>query len=199
MTTFLLIRHASHDLLGRALAGRTRDIGLNAQGRQEALELAERLANAAVHALYASPRLRARETAEPLAVRLGLPTQAHDGIDEVDFGDWDGQSFHDLADAPGWATWVERRSTAEPPNGETIVSVQRRFLHAIAALGKAHDGRTVALVSHADPIRAALAGFLGMSLDDLERFEIAPASISVVAAGDGWAQVKRVNDTGALR
>jgi probable phosphoglycerate mutase len=61
-----------------------------------------------------------------------------------------------------------------------------------------HDGGTVALVSHGDVIKAALAHFLRMSLDALESFDIAPASVSVIQAGADWAQVKLVNDTGSL-
>src|SRR3712207_8973628 len=52
------------------------------------------------------------------------------------------------------------------------------------------SGQTVALVSHGDVIKAALAKVMHISLDHLEGFEIAPASISVIAAGAHWAQVK---------
>ena len=62
-------------------------------------------------------------------------------------------------------------------------------------VGNQHAAETVALVTHGDVIKATLAFFLGISLDGLERFDIAPASLSVLGLDEGWAQVKLVNGT----
>jgi probable phosphoglycerate mutase len=60
----------------------------------------------------------------------------------------------------------------------------------------AHPEGTVLVASHADVIRAVVAAILGVPLDNVERFEIAPASISVVDAAEGWTQLKLLNETG---
>src|SRR5689334_11013537 len=88
MTTFLLIRHAAHDLLGRTLAGRASDVHLNARGKMEAERLAERLADVPIRGLYTGPLERAQETAWPLASKLMLALRVHEGVDEINFGDW---------------------------------------------------------------------------------------------------------------
>jgi probable phosphoglycerate mutase len=195
-TTFLLIRHASHDLLGRVLTGRKVDVALNATGRDEASELGRRLSGVAIDALLVSPRERARATAEPIAASLDLvPRVLHD-IDEVDVGAWGGAAFPDLEHDAEWKTWCERRSTARPPNGESIQAVQNRIVRAMTDIAVTHPGKTVAMISHGDVIKAALSHYLGLSLDHLERFAIGPASVSVVVCGDGWSQVKLVNDSG---
>jgi probable phosphoglycerate mutase len=198
VTTFLLVRHATHDLVGKALAGRLPGVSINAVGVGEAAELATRLADARLSGIYSSPQPRARETARPLAARLGLGVEIEEGFDEIDFGQWTGRAFTALADDATWPVWVERRSLAQPPGGERFADVQRRAVAAIDRLRRAHPDKVIALFSHGDVIKAALAHVLGLSLDHLERFDIAPASVSVIAAGDGWAQVKLINGRGAV-
>jgi broad specificity phosphatase PhoE len=196
VTTFLLIRHASHDLLGKALAGRAPGIHLNDAGQREAEELALSLVSAGISALYTSPRERARDTAAPVAQRLSLGSRVNTDIDEIDFGDWTGCSFSDLARDPGWSVWVEQRSRAQAPNGEAFADVQQRALLAMDHLRRKHATQTIALFTHGDVIKAVLAHYLRMSLDDLERFDIAPASVSVIVTVSAWAQVKLVNGRG---
>ncbi|MGB8167703.1 MAG: histidine phosphatase family protein [Chthoniobacteraceae bacterium] len=193
MTTFLLIRHASHDLLGKALAGRS-DIPLNAKGSREAAQLAERLVSAEMRQCFSSPARRARETAEPIAAKCGVEMQIHHGIGEIDFGAWTGHTLLELESDPEWPVWVNRRSAAQPPDGETISAVQRRVMATLHEL--APGGGTIALVSHGDVIKAALAHVLAMSLDHLERFDVAPASVSVVAMNGAWSRVESMNGSG---
>jgi probable phosphoglycerate mutase len=198
-TVFLLIRHATNDFVGKALAGRAPGVHLNPEGRAQAQRLADRLSVLPIAAIYVSPLERARETAAPLATRLELTARACDGLHEIDCGDWTGRTFRDLDGDPDWRLWVEERSRARPPKGESIVEAQRRIVDTLHALRAEHDGDTVALITHGDVIKAALAHFMRMSLDGLERFDIAPASVSVIVAGEGWAQVRLVNDTGTLQ
>ncbi|MDB5905304.1 MAG: hypothetical protein JWM26_4182 [Betaproteobacteria bacterium] len=197
MTTLLLVRHASHALVGKALAGRSEGVRLDERGRRQADLLSQRLAAWSITAVYTSPRERAAETATPLARRLGLDLRIDRAFDEIDFGDWTGKSFDELAHDPAWPLWVDRRSVAQPPNGERFADVQRRALEGIDRLRGKHADETIAIFSHGDVIKSMLAHFLGISLDHLERFDLAPASVSIVAAGDGWAQVKLINDTTA--
>lgn len=197
--TFLLVRHASHDWLGRGFAGRLPGVGLNAQGQQEARELAERLAGVPVAAIYCSPQQRTRDTAAPLAGRLGLEPLIEAGFDEVDLGEWTGRTFDQLrTSGSAWEHWVERRASARPPGGEAFVEVPRRALAALHHLRARHPGGQVVVVSHGDVIKAVLASCLGLSLDLLERFDIAPASVSVVALGADWQQVRLVNGRARL-
>jgi broad specificity phosphatase PhoE len=196
VTTFLLIRHGAHDLLGNTLAGRTRDISLNAAGLREAEELVARVTRFHIAAIHSSPRHRARETIAPLARSIGVEPVIDPGLDEIDFGRWSGRLFTELAHEPGWDTWCNARGHAQPPGGETIVAVQERIVATLRQLRDRHADATIALVTHGDVIKAALAHYLRSSLDDLERFDIAPASASVVVDVGSWSQVKLVNGLG---
>lgn len=194
MTTFLLVRHGAHDWLGRGVAGRMPGVVLNAGGRAQAQTLVERLRDRTVHAICSSPVERARQTAAPLAQARGMAVAIDEAFSEIDFGDWTGRTFAELeADHERWRTWCERKSVAAAPGGEAFTAVQRRVLDGLDRLRRLHPQDAVVVFSHGDIIKAALAGVLGLSVDHIERFEIAPASLSVIEAGEGWAQVKLVN------
>ena len=96
MTTFALIRHAAHGLLGDTIVGRTPGVALSSDGLEEAEQLAARLAASRVEVVYSSPLERAHRTAEEIAGRLGLEVQIADELNELDFGDWTNQKLTDL-------------------------------------------------------------------------------------------------------
>jgi probable phosphoglycerate mutase len=194
MTTFLLVRHAANNFLGRALAGRLPGVHLNDEGRCQAAALADRLAKETIHALYTSPQERAVETAAPLARRLGLEPHGDDGLAEVDFGSWAGKTLAELDALPGWRRFHACRSCTCAPGGETMLECQARVVTFLGRLAAEHPNQTLALFSHADPIKAALCFYLGMPLDLCHRLEISPASVSVVRVGPDGPTVLAVNE-----
>lgn len=194
-TLLWLVRHATHTRVASVLCGRMADVGLDEAGHAQAARLADRLMRESPRALYASPQRRACETAEGVALRCGLPAAVAPDIDEIDFGDWTGLTFATLHDDPLWQRWNDARATVRPPRGESMAEAQDRVLRWAWCLRARHPGGTVVAVSHADVIKAALAGILGLSLDCHARFEIAPASISAVALWEGGAKVLQVNET----
>lgn len=198
MATFCLIRHAAHDWLARGLAGRLPGVSLNADGHEQAAHLAARLANAPLRAIYSSPLERAVQTAQPLAQRLNLPLQISEEINEIDFGDWTGQTFDQLNDEPQWAPFNAFRSGTRLPGGELMLEAQTRIVAHMERLRARHEGEHIALFSHGDIIKAALAYFLGVPLDVFGRLEISPASLSIIALDDYAPRILCVNDTGAL-
>jgi probable phosphoglycerate mutase len=198
MTTFLLIRHAAHDAVTHTLVGRQPGVTLSPMGRQQAQQLAARLAALPVTAIYSSPLARAMQTAEPLAMRLQLDIQCSEGFSEIDFGAWAGQRFDALASDPRWERWNSYRSGAPLPDGGLMLQVQARAVAALVELHRLHSEQTVAIVSHSDVIKAALSHYLGAPLDLLQRIEISPASVSILALHEWGAQVMRLNDTGEL-
>lgn len=197
-TTLFLIRHAAHDLVGRVLCGRMPGVHLGERGRAEAAALARRLAGEGLAAVYAGPLPRAQETAEPIARRAGLVLETEAALDEIDFGAWTGRSLAALDGDPDWRRWNDEREAARPPGGESMQEAQGRMLRWLEAVPRRHPGAAIAAVSHADVIKAALAGLLGLPLGRHDRFEIGPAGISTVLLWpDGGAKVLRVNEATA--
>jgi probable phosphoglycerate mutase len=192
MTRVFLIRHAAIDGLGERIAGRM-SVALNAHGRAQAARLARRFAADSIHALYSSPQLRATQTAQTLAAALGLEIQLAAELDEVDFGNWTGKTYDELRGLSEWRLFNTLRSATRIPNGELLLETQARMVALLERLRRRHPGQTVALVSHADPIRLALIHQLGAPLDFLLRLEIGPASVSAVELGTETARVLYLN------
>lgn len=194
LTLILLIRHASHALLGRELCGRRPGVSLNEQGRNQAAVLAERLDRLAISAIHASPMERATETAAPLAARKGLMVTQCPAINEIDFGEWMGAAFSTLSENPAWTLWNSARGQASPPGGEAMVAVQARVAaHLRDTVASSPDG-TIAMISHGDVIKSAVAFVLGLPLDAIGRFDIDPASITSIEAGDWGFRLTRLNE-----
>ena len=198
-TVILLVRHATNDWVkaGR-LAGRTPAVHLNEQGIEQARRLAERLVNYPIRAVYAGPLERAQQTAAALASRLALPVETSAAIGEVDFGEWTGQELAELAKLPEWELVQGRPSAMRFPAGESFRAMQHRVVDEIERLAAAHPHEMIVLVSHADVIKAALAHYLGLHLDQFQRLMVNPASLSTLAFGPLGGTVVTVNDTAHL-
>lgn len=192
-TTFLLIRHAMTDSVGRTLAGRMPGVHLNDAGQAQAQALAERLAVVPLSALYSSPLERARETAQPLADRQGLTIRVAEEIGELDYGDWTGRAFEELAGQVQWDHYNTFRSGTRIPNGELMLEAQARIVTFMERLRAEYPGGIVALISHSDLLKAALAYFLGAPLDLFGRIEIEPASVSGVEFNDWGPRILYIN------
>jgi probable phosphomutase (TIGR03848 family) len=201
MTRILLIRHAVNDFVktGR-LAGWTPEVHLNEEGVAQAAALGQRLASQRLHALYSSPLERTIETAEAIAVHhAGLEIRREPGIGEVRYGDWQGQSIAALRMRKMWQVVQETPSRAVFPNGEAMREVQARAVATIERLTVAHPRETIAIVSHADIIKMVMAHYMGVHLDMFQRFDIAPASISIIALGFNRPFIVTVNDTAHIQ
>lgn len=195
-TTFFLLRHAAHDDVGRYLAGRAPNVSLGPDGRAQARRLGERMCRENFVAIYSSPRERTRETAMAVSLRCEIgPVELRDELDEIDFGPWSGKTFVELDQDPAWRDWNIRRAVAVTPTGASMQDVCDRVSSCMTDLRKRHPGESIVLVSHADVIKSAVCDILGLSADGGFRFDIEPASISVVVMGDWGAKLIRLNES----
>ena len=167
---------------------------LTPAGERQASALAERLSGARLDAIHTSPRERARRTAEAIAARTGASVEVAGALDEIDFGDWTGMAFAELEAEPAWRRWNEARGSASAPRGESMVAAQARIAAHASEIARTRPGARIALVSHCDMLRALVAHYLGLPLDNLLRFEIAPASVSRIEAGSWGGRVLGLNE-----
>jgi probable phosphoglycerate mutase len=176
------------------LAGRTPAVHLNAAGRQQAAALGKRLADTKLDAIYASPLERTVETAESIAQYHSIDIQTHDGLLEVDYGEWTGKDIKELSKDPHWPAIQFYPSGAGFPGGETMYGMQTRFVREIDQLVARHPDQTVAVVGHADLIKSAVAHYLGMHFDLFQRIVISTASITTILFTPMGPRVVCVND-----
>lgn len=196
-TLVLLVRHGRTPTTGTTLPGRAKGLHLSDAGRDQARHAAERIAALKdVAAVYASPLERTRETAAPIAAARGLKVTTDRGLLECDFGDWTGGELKALSKLPEWTTVQRYPSGFRFPGGESFTEMQTRICSTLDRLVAAHPGQTVVAVSHADPIKAALAQALGTHLDLFQRIVVSPCSISAVLYGAGGPAVLAANSTG---
>jgi probable phosphoglycerate mutase len=182
VTYVLLVRHGENAWVAEnRLAGRTPGVHLNDKGHEQAAALAEQLRVQPLAALYSSPLERCLQTAEPTAGVLGLPVIGEDGVLEVDYGEWRGGNLKELAKTPEWQLVQHNPAAFRFPNGETLYEVQGRAVAAIERIRQAHPNQVVAIFSHGDVIRTALAHYMGTPIDLFQRIIISTASISVIA------------------
>jgi probable phosphoglycerate mutase len=200
-TTVLLVRHGATATTGTILPGRAPGLHLSERGLAQAEAVAARLKelNKKPVAVYASPLERTKETAAPIAKALGLRTQTERGLLECDFGTWTGKRLAMLAKRPEWRQVQHSPSTFRFPAGESFSEMQLRIWSTLEALAAKHRNRSVVVVSHADPIKAAVTFAQGVPLDLFQRTVISPCSISVLAFTSGTPVVLSVNNTGSLK
>jgi len=196
-TLIILVRHGQTPTTGKILPGRAPGLHLADAGRVQAETAASRIAALpAVDAIYASPLVRARETAAPIARALGRKVQIDKGLLECDFGEWTGAELKNLMKLPEWTTVQRSPSTFRFPGGESFTEMQTRIVSALDRICHEHPGGVVVCVSHADPIKAAVAHAMGTHIDLFQRIVISTCSISAVAYGVGGPIVLTVNSTG---
>jgi probable phosphoglycerate mutase len=197
-TLLLLIRHGQTPTTGTVLPGRAKGLHLADAGREQAAAVAERIAPFAdrVGGVYASPLERTRETAAPIAKAVGRRVRVDRGLLEADFGEWTGAELKALTKLPEWKAVQHRPSTFRFPGGESFAEMQLRMMGAVERLVAAHPGQVVVAVSHADPIKAAVAQAMGCHLDLFQRIVVSPCSVTAIAHGPGGPMVLCVNSTG---
>jgi broad specificity phosphatase PhoE len=198
MTKFLLCRHGAHVLGPDVIAGVSERAVLSELGKSQAGALGARLAGAGVDAIYSSPVARVKESAALASAQLEVPVQTSEALTEVRFGEWEGLTLEELRPRALWKQWNAFRSGTRPPGGETLLEVQSRIVAEMEWLRALHPEQTVALFSHGDVIKAAVAYLLGVPLDLFQRIEISLSSVSVVAIGEFGPWVLCVNSTGEI-
>ena len=193
----LLVRHGQTPTTGSTLPGRAPGLHLSDVGRTQAEAAASRIAGLKhVAAVYASPLERTRETAAPIANARKLRVRTDKGLLECDFGEWTGGELKELRKKPEWKTVQQYPSGFRFPGGESFAEMQLRITRTLEKLGAEHQGETVVAVSHADPIKAAVAAALGTHLDLFQRIVVSPCSVTAIAYTATGPIVLAVNSTG---
>lgn len=190
---FILVRHATCEHMDEMLLGRAVDSPLDAHGLRQAEATANVLRHHEGLLIMSSPRRRTRQTAEAIALATRSDVVSSDAIDEIDFGRWSGRTFAQLAEDPDWRHWNDHRSSASTPSGERIADVQARVLHQLNRWRREFPGRVVAIVTHAEVIRATLMHWLDAPIDGYSRLAIHPASYSTVCLGEWGVRIEGIN------
>jgi probable phosphomutase (TIGR03848 family) len=188
MATVLLVRHGRTTANASGLlAGRASGVRLDDTGAAQAARVAGRVQGVRLATIVSSPLERCRQTARALATAQEPASRVRvvRGLNECDYGEWQGRSLKDLAKEKLWRTVQTQPSAAVFPGGESMTQMQVRAVEAVRrhddAIEAEHGpGAVWAAVTHGDVIKAVLADALGMHLDLFQRLHVDPASVSIV-------------------
>lgn len=194
----ILVRHGQTAInAGGLLQGRI-DPALDAAGESQARSLADSLSRRHPGALVvSSPLVRARQTADAIAGALSVDVVVDERFIELDYGDFDGKAMHEIPDET-WALW-RRDPTFTPPNGESLVDLDRRVQPALDEIARGAADRDVIIVSHVSPIKSAVTWALGTGPESTWRCSLDRASVTTFAISHRGASLTGFNDTSHLR
>jgi probable phosphoglycerate mutase len=186
-----LVRHGHHAMLGRWLCGRMPGVQLDELGCRQMSRCAEMIPRPL--AIQSSPQRRAQQSASILAWHFGLPVEIAPEIDEIDYGEWTSRAFAELEGDTRWKRWNTRRSAGRPPGGESMRALQQRMVQYLEQLRCAQADGAIVIVSHAEPIRAALLYYSRTPLDYFLSIEVDPASVSTLELDRAGIRISRIN------
>lgn len=170
---------------------------LNDTGQRMAKAFGEAYAHLPWTAIYASPRLRAQQTASALASRLHMEITSEDGLSEISYGEWEGHRHEEVkAKWPeAYAYWSADVASRGTPGGETAFAVAARAAPVVERIRHTHESGRVLLVSHKATIRILVCALLGMDVrlfrDRLSqgvaavtKFEVKKSGAQLIQLGD---------------
>ncbi|MFT4148114.1 MAG: bifunctional RNase H/acid phosphatase [Micrococcaceae bacterium] len=211
-TTLILVRHGrtehTHD---KRFSGKDgSDPHLSEIGQDDAKRIAAEIAKIGVEGpwahlqkptqLVSSPMKRSQETAEAIGHKIGLDVELDDSWIEASFGDWEGLTLDEVKerDAELAIQWTGSVTIA-PPGGESLVDFEKRSRQARKDLVSRYAGETIVSVSHATPIRVAVADAVGATETAMWRLLVSPASMSIVRFwGDEASDILTINSCSHL-
>ncbi len=189
-----LIRHPEPETTPGQCYG-SLDVPLSERGVRQAQAVAGALRDEPLAAIYTSPRRRCQEAAEILAEGRGFAVEPVQDFRELDFGEFEGYSYDEIAAAHPelYRAWMERPTEVLFPGGESFELVRARVTKAAALLRGRHHDETIAIVTHGGPIRILIAEALGMPGQNIFRLAQQYGAMNLIRYFEGSALVEMVN------
>jgi broad specificity phosphatase PhoE len=189
-----LIRHGTTTLNVQNRYRGRRDVPLDAQGYQDAVDAARKLSSAGLTAVYSGPLRRTMATAQIIADEARVPDlRILHGLNNVDYGAWEGLTTEEASMYSPDAFFLYRTDphSAVCPAGERLSDAQARMVEAIELMGARHPGEAVAAVTHAVMIRLLVVRLTGLTGESW-RIPVGRGSLTTVTVKDGAISLGRL-------
>ena len=200
MMRLILVRHGQTEWNADGRYQGQSNVALSDTGRKQAKFLAERFPVKCLDAIYSSDLDRAKETAECVGEKLGVPVHPEKAFRELSFGDWEGLTYQQIT--ARWPEESHKLFTApdelEIPNGETFRALQNRALAKIDELCKAHVNQTIGIFAHGAINKTILAGLMHIPLHYLWSLRQDNTAVNILRLDDGYVTVELINSTSHL-
>ncbi len=200
MAKIYLVRHAESLANTQGIyQGQTYDTGLSWHGNKQAQLLARRFCDIAIDGIIASPLKRTYRTASYVAEAKALLVCVQPAIKETNHGEWEGK--HKLVVERRWSEiyrkWNTKPSKVIFPEGEAFRATARRVLEWWGEI--VHWDKDILVITHDNILRIIIAHVLGLPLDNIWKFHLAPTGLTMVDCHNGKHIISLLNDTNHLR
>jgi alpha-ribazole phosphatase/probable phosphoglycerate mutase len=199
-TKVILVRHGETEWNKQRRFQGNKDISLNKLGQSQAQQLAIRLQDENIAAIYASDLIRAKKTADIIANEHGLSVIETAKLREINFGEWEGLTFSDLETnySQGFNAWQDDPLEIAPPGGETLADFQERILPKLRKIITQYQEETILIVAHGGVNKVALATFLEVPLDKYWRLVQDNTAVNIMNFYDEEVTLELFNSTAHL-
>lgn len=183
MARFIFVRHGQSETnITNTFAGQN-DPPLTEKGERQAALLSAWLVNAyTIDAVYASDLQRAYRTAEIATERIAKDVVKTTAFREINAGDWQGKTYAEIREMyqKEHAVWLNDTANAALPNGETVKEMAKRVMAELYRLNDLHGDETVAVFTHATPIRALIAQLQHGTIEAMNDISFVPNASATV-------------------
>jgi broad specificity phosphatase PhoE len=189
-----LVRHGTTTLNVQNRYRGRRDVPLDAQGYQDAVDAARKLSSVGLTAVYSGPLRRTMATAQIIADEARVPDlRILHGLNNVDYGAWEGLTAEEASmySPEDFSLYRSDPMRAVCPAGERLTDAQGRMVEAIELIGARHPGEPVAAVTHAVMIRLLVVQLSLMAGEDW-RIPVGRGSLTFVSVKDGAISLTRL-------
>jgi broad specificity phosphatase PhoE len=197
MTSIYLVRHGQTAWNKEEIfRGRT-DVPLDETGLKQAELAGGYLKGIKIHGIYSSPLARAWETAQKIAYFHNLKVQPLQGILDMSFGKWEGQSHQDIQknDREAYRMWKEEPHLVRLPGGESLDDVRMRAMAVLEEVIRNHSGKTLVLVSHRVVNKVLICGILGLDNSHFWQITQDTTAINLIQYRNGKYILSFMNET----
>jgi alpha-ribazole phosphatase len=200
LSKVILVRHGRTAWHAEGRYAGTADVPLDELGLQQAQRAADHLKDTKIDVIFSSPLSRCLELANRVAAFHDMEVVVDDRLREIDLGRWDGETYKEIFEKDGemLKEWTRDPTSMTIPGGESLQQVQDRAMEWLTEVsGRVPDGNIFAS-SHGGPIRAMLAGAIGLPLSNIFRLTVDLASISVLNYMGKFSNLETLNERSHL-
>jgi len=165
MTRIYLVRHGRTERSEENLFRGQADIPLSETGKKQALALADALSGEQIKFVCSSPLSRGLDTASVIAGKFNLTVQTLEGLNDTNFGEWEGKSLKEVEEKYPelFKVWQSAPADLIFPGGETLTRAKNRAVAAIREIVDAHSDQTGVVVSHRATCKLIILDCLGLN------------------------------------
>lgn len=194
-----LVRHGETQASRDGMLCGDLDFPLTEIGKAQARLVAGRVAKFPLRAVYVSPKVRARQTSEPICEAIHREAIEATGLREISYGEWEGEDEHELAKSDArFVAWMQDPAMNAPPHGENAYAIAARSVAVLTQAIQVQEGHLL-FVSHKATIRVVLCALLGIPLARFrDRIACPVASLTTLELGPRGPLLTRLGDTGHL-